>query len=131
MHSQLTYGNWKALVVPTRRQGEPDGLSPREAQHLMALASGQTAKEIARTFGVSVSTVNTSLKRVYGRLRVSRAPAAVGAALRRGWIAPLVLALLVADMSGTAMRVRQPMRPTSRVSASRQIGRRNTGNQYA
>lgn len=51
--------------------------------------------------------------------------------MKRGWIAPLILVLLVADLSGTAMRVRQPTRPTSRVSASRQVGRRNKGSQYA
>lgn len=128
---QLTYENWKATAVPTRRQGALDGLSPREAEHLMALASGQSVKEIARTFCVSPSTVKASLKRVYDRLNVSKAPAAVAVAIRRGWIAPLLLALMVADLSGTAMRVRQPTRPTSRVSVSRQVGRRNTGSQHA
>ncbi|MEC8919218.1 MAG: LuxR C-terminal-related transcriptional regulator [Pseudomonadota bacterium] len=93
---QLTYNNWRATANPNRKAG---GLAPREAQHLMALACGMTQKEIAREFGISVSTVRHSLNRVYQRLGVERATAAVGAAIRRGWIAPLLLALTVSAIS--------------------------------
>lgn len=93
---QLTYGNWKATANPNRKAGE---LAPREAQHLMALASGMTHKQIAREFGVSPTTVRHSLTRIYQRLNVERGTAAIGAAISRGWIAPLLLAITVSAIS--------------------------------
>ncbi|MBW5800095.1 response regulator transcription factor [Halomonas elongata] len=125
---QLTFGSWRAIANPNRTQGE---LAPREAQHLMALASGMTAKEIAREFGVSVSTVRHSLKRIYGRLGVERSTAAVAGAIRRGWIAPLALALMLADLHGHALRTRQPMRTRQQSSSTYRSTRRDLGSVLA
>lgn len=124
----ITQGQFKAQINDQRGGA---GFTRGEAIDMLLLAAGNTCKEIARATGRSPETVKASLGRAKHKLGVYRAAGAIAEALRRGWIAPLVLALLVADLSGTAMRVRQPTRPTSRVSASRQIGRRNTGNQYA
>ena len=124
----LTYGTWRATACTDRTQGQ---LAPREAQHLMALASGMTTKEIAREFGVSVSTVRHSLTRIYGRLGVERGTAAVGAAMRRGWIAPLLLALMIADLNGQTLRVRQPMRTRQQMSSTSRIARRDLGSVFA
>ncbi len=126
---QLTFGNWQATANPDRTQGE---LAPREAQHLMALASGLSAKEIAREFGIKPATVKHSLMRVYGRLGVHRGTAAVAEAIRRGWIAPLVLALLLADLSGQqVIRVRRPVRTRQQMTATSRIARRDLGSVFA
>jgi DNA-binding CsgD family transcriptional regulator len=127
---QLTYGIWRANANPNRREG---GLAPREAQHLMALASGLSQKQIAREFGVSVSTVRHSVRRIYDRLGVDRSTAAVAQAVRRGWIAPLLVALIVGAMNpgSDALRVRQPLRTRQQVSSSSRISRRDTGSEYA
>ncbi len=127
---ELTYGNWRATANPNRKSGE---LAPREAQHLMALASGLSHKQIAQAFGGSPRTVRHSLQRVYGRLGVERGTAAVAQAMRRGWIAPLLLALLVGAMNpnSEALRIRQPTRTRTQVSASRVTSRRDTGSIYA
>lgn len=127
---ELTYGTWRATANPNRKAGQ---LAPREAQHLMALASGMTTKEIARQFGVSPSTVRHSLDRIYQRLNVERATAAVAQAIRRGWIAPLLVALLVGAMNpgSDALRIRQPTRTRTQVSVSSRIGRRDLGSLYA
>ncbi|MCK2183539.1 response regulator transcription factor [Halomonas getboli] len=126
---QLTFGNWQATANPDRHSGQ---LAPREAQHLMALASGLSAKEIAREFGIQPATVKHSLMRVYGRLGVHRGTAAVAEAIRRGWIAPLVLALMVADLSGQHIqRVRQPARTRQQMSATSRVARRDLGSLFA
>lgn len=125
---QITQGKWKAQVNDQRGGA---GFTHGEAIDMMLLASGNTFKEIGRATGRSPETVKASLERAKHKLGVYRVAGAVAIAMRRGWIAPLLLVLMVADLSGTAMRVRQPLRPTSRVSASRQVGRRNTGSQYA
>ena len=130
---QLTYGNWKATAQGRRRQGDPEALAPREAECLMALASGQTIKEIARSFGISPGTVKHSLNRIYGRLHVNRGTAAIAEAMKRGWIAPLLVALVVSGINpdAQALRHRPPMRTRTQVSASRTVSRRDVGSVYA
>ncbi|WP_311949305.1 response regulator transcription factor [Halomonas piscis] len=124
----ITQGQFKAQINDQRGG---TGFTRGEATDMLLLAAGHTLKEIGRATGRSPETVKASLGRAKHKLGVYRAAGAIAEALRRGWIAPLILVLMVADLSGTAMRVRQPTRPTSRVSASRQIGRRNAGSQYA
>ncbi len=99
----------------------------------MALASGLSHKQIAQAFGVSPRTVRHSLERVYGRLGVERGTAAVAQALRRGWIAPMIVCLLVGAMNpvSDALRVRQPVRTRQQVSANCRVARRDLGSVYA
>ncbi len=53
-------------------------LSQRELQILARLAEGDSYKEIARRFGISVQTVNDHINSLYRKLEVhSRAHAAV------------------------------------------------------
>lgn len=125
---QVIQGKWKAQVNDQRGGA---GFTQGEATDMLLLAAGNTLKEIGRATGRSPETVKSSLGRAKHKLGVYRAAGAIAEACKRGWIAPLILVLIVADLSGTAMRVRQPLRPTSRVSASRQIGRRNAGSQHA
>ncbi len=48
------------------------GLTKRECQLLESLASGQSNKEMARTFSISPNTVKTHLGSIYGKLAVER-----------------------------------------------------------
>lgn len=128
---QLTFGHWKAEATTDRKAG---GLAPREAQHLMALAEGMSAKEIARAFGIQPSTAKHSLARLYGRMGVHKSAAAVAEAMKRGWIAPLLVALLVGALnpqSTDVLRIRQPVRTRQQVSATSRVARRDLGSIYA
>ena len=69
-------------VVQSFYQAEPDktagteGLSPRERQVLELLARGYFYKEITEALSISISTVNTHVRRIYEKLHVhSRAQA--------------------------------------------------------
>ena len=55
---------------------ETEGLSPREREVLELLARGYFYKEITEALGISISTVNTHVRRIYEKLHVhSRAQA--------------------------------------------------------
>ena len=92
-----------------RSEGLP---TRREAETLACLASGMTQKQIAKLRGVSPATIKSTVEAAYFRLHASRATEAVAKAMRRGWIAPLLLALIVGGLSPNqpAQRVRQPVR---------------------
>lgn len=60
------------------------GLTSRELEILRLLAEGMLKKEIADSLGVSVNTVSTHLRRVYGKLFVNTNTGAVAKALREG-----------------------------------------------
>ena len=68
--------------------GEPDTprLTPRQASVLQAVASGQANKHIARSLGVSESTVKFHLEEAFARLAVSSRAEAVARALQLGLI---------------------------------------------
>ncbi len=57
-------------------RSETEGLSPREREVLELLARGYFYKEITEALGISMSTVNTHVRRIYEKLHVhSRAQA--------------------------------------------------------
>jgi len=58
------------------------GLSEREADVLRALVSGKGYKEIAYDLHISVDTVRSHIRKVYGKLQVHSAPEAVARAIR-------------------------------------------------
>jgi two-component system nitrate/nitrite response regulator NarL len=62
-------------------------LSARQREILELISSGLSAEEVGLQLALSVSTVKTHLARVYEKLGVSGAPAAVREAMRRGLIA--------------------------------------------
>ena len=127
---QITQGNWKAKVNSTPGSL---GFTETEALNLMLIASGHTYKEIAQATGRSPETVRGSLKRAYHKLGVYKAAGAVAEAMKRGWIAPLLVALLVSGINPDveAMRHRPPVRNRTQVSASRTLPRRDNGSLYA
>ena len=59
-------------------------LSHRELEILSLLGEGQLKKEIAGQLGISVSTVATYIRRIYEKLDVQNAPAAITQAYRAG-----------------------------------------------
>jgi len=64
-------------------EGRPDGrLSDREVEVLRLLVAGRSYKEIAGGLGISVDTVRTHIRRIYGKLQVHSAPEAVARAIR-------------------------------------------------
>lgn len=59
-------------------------LSERELSILTLLAEGYQKKEIAEKLNISYSTVDTHVSKIYDKLNVNNAPAAVGIAYRLG-----------------------------------------------
>lgn len=126
---QITQGNWKAEINPVRGSL---GFTRNEAIDVMLLAEGKTCKEIARATQRSPETVKATLERAKHKLGVYKAAGAIAEAMRRGWIAPLLVALLISGINpdASALRHRPPMRTRTQVSASRVISRRDTGAVY-
>lgn len=60
----------QSFSTPVRTSGNPVALSPREQAVLDLLCKGQLYKEIAESLGVSVPTVNTHIRHIYGKLQV-------------------------------------------------------------
>ncbi|WGI23660.1 helix-turn-helix transcriptional regulator [Halomonas alkaliantarctica] len=100
-----------------------------QAQVIACLAAGMTRKEIAKLRGCSPSTVSSTVDSLFYYLNTHRAAGAVAEAMRRGWIAPLLIALLVSGINPDteAMRNRPPARTRQQVSASRNVSRRDVG----
>ena len=59
-------------------------LSKRELEILTLLADGMLKKEIAQKLNISAATVATYIRRMYEKLEVKNAPAAIAQAYRRG-----------------------------------------------
>ena len=127
---EITLGHWKA-VAHDERGGV--GFTLMEATYLLHAATGQTRKEIAKATGRSPATVRHGLDRAYHKVGSYRVAGAVAEAIRRGWIAPLLFALIVSAMNpnSDALRVRQPTRCRTQVSTSRLVSRRDTGSVFA
>ncbi|WP_110693320.1 helix-turn-helix transcriptional regulator [Salinicola halophyticus] len=71
----------------------------KQAHVIAGIAAGMTQKEIAKLRGVSPATVKSTAETLYFWLHAQRATDAVAKAMRRGWIAPLLLALTVSAIS--------------------------------
>jgi len=73
-----------ALKKQPRKEDADHQLSERELATLELMAEGLSRKEIADRFGVSVSTVVTHINRIYRKLDVPNAPAAISKGYRAG-----------------------------------------------
>ena len=71
-------------IKPTRANAEEKTLSDREMETLDLISQGFVKKEIASKLGVSHHTVVTFIKRIYEKLNVQNAPAAVRKAYKTG-----------------------------------------------
>ena len=127
--TEFEFAGWRCRTGK-RGTGMPTAV---QAQVLAGLAAGLTQKEIAKLRGCSPSTVKATVAALLYHLHAMRAAGAVAEAITRGWIAPLLLALMVGAMNpgSDALRVRQPMRTRQQVSASARISRRDTGSIYS
>lgn len=67
-------------------QDEAMRLSPKEGQILRLLAEGHSNKELARKLFVTENTVETHLRRIYGKLGIRSRTQAVARALELGLI---------------------------------------------
>lgn len=80
----------RAGVAPGREAGRaappPEALSRREAQVLDLIARGFTYTEIAGQMAVSVTTVQTHVRNIYGKLGVHSKTEAVYEARQAGWL---------------------------------------------
>ena len=65
-----------------------DILTPRQREILHAIAEGQSTKEIARAFGISVKTVETHRTQLMERLNIHDIPGLVRYAIRAGMVPP-------------------------------------------
>lgn len=99
------------------------GLAPRQLMATIYAAKDMTAKEIARRMGCAPSTTKKTLDRARFNLSEDDQPIRTIRglcleAMRRGIIAPLVLALLVGGGNIQQMRpVRQPDAPSAQMVA--------------
>jgi two-component system nitrate/nitrite response regulator NarL len=73
-----------AALEYVRRRASSKLLSGREAEVLQLIAAGKPDAEIAGELGLGTETVHTYKKRLYAKLEVNGAAAAVAAAMRRG-----------------------------------------------
>lgn len=108
-------------------------ITQRQAMLIALAARGMSCKEIAREMGIAVNTARVTLQQARERTDCRTVAHLVAKALSSGWIAPLLLALLVGSISPTteALRVRQPMRTRQQVSTNARVGRRDTGSELA
>jgi DNA-binding CsgD family transcriptional regulator len=77
----------RLLSAPAPLAG-PDELSARELETLRLLSAGLTNREIAERLIVSVNTVHSHVKSIFGKLDVTTRAAATRAALLRGLVEP-------------------------------------------
>lgn len=127
---QITHGNWQAKINPERGSL---GFTRTEAMDMMLLAAGNTYKQIAKATGRSPETVRGSLKKGYHKLGIYKAAGAVAEAMKRGWIAPLLIMIMISAINpdASALRHRSPARTRTHVSASRTTGSRDAGSVFA
>jgi DNA-binding NarL/FixJ family response regulator len=76
--------NKKPEVLPVSPNGDAASLTKREAAILDLIAQGESYGEVAKMLSVSVGTVQTHIKNIYGKLAVHSRGEAVFEAHRRG-----------------------------------------------
>lgn len=72
------------LQTALPREELEHALSPRELEILTLLGQGLLKKEVAKRLGISVTSVATYIRRIYEKLDVQNAPAAIARAYRAG-----------------------------------------------
>ncbi|MDR5858186.1 helix-turn-helix transcriptional regulator [Halomonas eurihalina] len=106
-------------------------LTKRQAEIVSRLADGMTAEEIAISLCRSVLTVRTQVKQACQRTNARNTAHLIAIAISRGWIAPLALALMLADLHGQTTRARQPVTTRQPITCSSRVGRRDLGSVLA
>ncbi len=73
-----------------RVPADPDRLTDRETEILVAVCTGDTNKEIAASLSISTNTVNFHMKNILSKLRLRNRAQAVAYAVRAGLVDPPV-----------------------------------------
>lgn len=86
---------WLAGLAPLITLLDPDragastvlsSLTPRQRGVLLSYAHGQSAKQVARALGLSITSVHTYAKQAFRKLGVSGRAEAVALCISRGWL---------------------------------------------
>lgn len=72
-----------------RRQGGPAGLTPREVEVLVLIATGASAKQVAYVLGIAPKTASTHIERIYMKCAVSSRSDATRFAIAHGLVNPV------------------------------------------
>ena len=78
----------QAKVEPGKPAAAPGLLSPRESEVLRKIAEGQSTKEIAFAFGVSVKTIEAQRSQIMKKLELRSIAELTKFALREGLVSP-------------------------------------------
>lgn len=90
----VSNGSWKGKLGM--------GLAKRELSCLLAVACGQTDKEIAQRDGLSPRSIKGRIESCMNKLGVYKRPALVAEAFKRGLISPMILTLCAIIVGQTA-----------------------------
>lgn len=85
MRETISFGSWQGSLGK--------GLAERELSCLLAVAAGQTDKEIAQRDGLSPRSIKGRIESCMHKLGVYKRTALVAEAFKRGLISPMILAL--------------------------------------
>lgn len=85
MRKTISFGSWQGSLGK--------GLAERELSCLLAVAAGQTDKEIAQRDGLSPRSIKGRIESCMHKLGVYKRTALVAEAFKRGLISPMILAL--------------------------------------
>ena len=70
----------------SRRVSGPAGLTPRETQVLVLIATGASAKQVAHMLGIAPKTAATHIEHIYTKIAVTSRAAATRFAIRHGLV---------------------------------------------
>ena len=73
-----------------RRQRGPAGLTAREVEVLVLIATGASAKQVAHVLGIAVKTATTHIERIYRKCGVSSRSDATRFAIAHGLVNPVM-----------------------------------------
>jgi DNA-binding CsgD family transcriptional regulator len=73
-----------------RRQKGPAGLTPREVEVLVLIATGASAKQVAYVLGIAPKTASTHIERIYTKCGVSSRSDATRFAIAHGLVNPVI-----------------------------------------
>lgn len=108
----ITYGEWQAFVAK-------HGLAPREAECILHTACGEQIKVIARELGISPATVKHRLDNAKFKTGTHTLAELIAAAMRRGWLAPLVVTLCTVTVLASVVDQHQLQRAQRTVRTAR------------
>ena len=80
-----------AVGYRSKRLRGPAGLTPRELEVLVLIATGASAKQVARALGIALKTATAHIERIYTKCGVSTRSEVTHFAIANGLVQPLTL----------------------------------------